>query len=150
MEARTVCNTARQTTLFFTTEGASSETCTEPYGNYRKYMSIRNIDHNSYVPYLQISHNLICLVDALWLIFLSSDHLLNSFMAQALWTTVLFYNYCVDKKIILKSLIWKCATCHCQLEILFNPQSFSNKYKNWLNLFVYVYLISSVQWKWKF
>jgi hypothetical protein len=49
-----------QTTLFFTTEGASSETCTEPYGNYRKYKSIRNIDHNSYVPYLQFSHNLTC------------------------------------------------------------------------------------------
>jgi hypothetical protein len=29
-----------QTTLFFTTEGASSVTCTEPYGNYRKYTSI--------------------------------------------------------------------------------------------------------------
>jgi hypothetical protein len=49
-----------QTTLFFTIEGASSKTCTEPYGNYRKYTSIRNIDHNSYVPYLQLSHNLIC------------------------------------------------------------------------------------------
>jgi hypothetical protein len=55
-----------QTTLFFTTDGASSETCTEQYGNYRKYTSIRNIDHNIYAPFLQISHN----VDVMW-----SDHL---------------------------------------------------------------------------
>jgi hypothetical protein len=102
MEARTLCNTTRQVCKLhsFLRQRLQVRNMYGTIRNYRKYTSIRNIDHNSYVPYLQFSHNLICYGWCHVVDFLSSDHLLSFVMAQALWTTVLFYNYFVDKKIL--------------------------------------------------